>query len=666
MSPIDLAPRSVPVLRRPFARRSKLAALTVLALASVGCSGSDDSPLFQIRTSRYTALPNGPMGQQGNWVVFTVDEAAANFGSLNDDPDLPPTAADNDTADEIAVAVRLNDGVEFATGVTPREFVAIGNDIYFSVDEAAGADWNGDMTFERVLVRFNPGEPAANFVTVLSDHGGPDLARAGGRTWFVQDSTPMNDETNLAYVDNGAPNTPTIVMAESMEGPLVVTLLGQQDDLLLCALDETDNADQNGDADTDDDFVLCLVDADADVPVLVKTGLALPSLDVPFAVERTATDGWRVAFFVSETDQAGASLNEAANFAATPMWNPAQCTGGDDTDATDDVLHVLDFEAGAITMGSVVNTGISGVAVPAENRVFLDGDIAACLSDEAGFGACDYDGVGGATDTMLRWVDVTDLNTAGLTTAQMLPVETSLPGGGRGAVLVGGRLVVASTTTITVATIPVTEPFLFWVDPTAGTPAWSDDFYDPDAGGTSAPISAAVDWMGDRARQSRVGIGLLEQSVQINLNRGCLDVDKDGVVGDGNFDLVDAVASWIFFNPSSGRMIAAGVGWAVEGGNSGLIVAGNQAMFRVSEAEDGFDWNADGSIDDMVLFRTFVGSCSPTNMGTLNDLPGTEAAMTSGTAGAFYLVDEDAIGVSGLDINDNGTVGGYAVRHFRF
>ena len=67
----------------------------------------------------------------------------------------PPTAADNDTADEIAVAVRLNDGVEFATGVTPREFVAIGNDIYFSVDEAAGADWNGDMVFERVLVRFN-------------------------------------------------------------------------------------------------------------------------------------------------------------------------------------------------------------------------------------------------------------------------------------------------------------------------------------------------------------------------------------------------------------------------------------------------------------------------------------------------------------------------------
>jgi hypothetical protein len=367
---------------------------------------------------------------------------------------------------------------------------------------------------------------------------------------------------------------------------------------------------------------------------------------------------------VDEEQQGAGSLNAAADFVVG--WNPTQCGGGDDIDTDDFVLHVLDFEAGAVTPGSVVNTGLSGVATPADNRLYLFDDVVACLSEEAGFGdgGCDYDGANGTGDTMLRWVDVTDPTTAGLTTALMLAVNTALPGGGRGVVELSDHFVVAHDTTFQIDGVDVTEPFLHWINPRAATPTWSSEFRD--SGGAPDTFKAAVDYLDDAPRSSRVGVGLLEQSVRQNLNRGCLDVDKDGVVGDGNFDLDDTIASWIFYGFAVDAMFVAGVGWAVESGNSGLIVVAGQAVFRVDENADGFDWNADGDVGDQVLFRSFVNACDSRNMGTLNDVPGLDAIVTSGLGGALYLVDESAVGQTGTDLNGNGAVAGYAVRNFRF
>lgn len=639
-------------------------ALGVLALAPA-CSDGDDFEAFEIRTGRFTAQSDTPLLQSGNLGVFVADEALSDRGSLNDDPDLPATVIDTDTDDSIAIVLRLDDGAEFATGVEPREIAINGNSVYFSVDESAGTDWNGDASFDRVLVRWNQSLPAANFIAVLDDHGGIDLADTPGRIFFVQDIVPTGDETNLAYVESTSADTPIVVSAEAMEGPLEVIVLDTVDELLLCALDENANGDQNGDTDGTDTLVLCLVDTNATPPVLVKTGFALPDTDIPFAVERTGAAAWRVAFFVSEDQQSAGSLNAAVDFGGT--WNPTQCAGGDDVDTNDFVLHVLDFEDGAVTPGSIVNTGLSGVATAADNRVYLYDDIVACLSEEAGFGngGCDYDGVGGATDTMLRWVDVTDLDSAGLTAAQMLPVDTGLSGGGRGTVELAERLVVAHATTFQIDGVDVTEPFLHWIDPRAGTPTWSSDWRDS-GGTTGANFKAAVDYLDDRVQSNRVGIGLLEQSLRQNLNRGCLAVDKDGVVGDGNFDLDDTIASWIFYGSAVDAMFVAGVGWAVDEGNSGLVVVGGQAVFRVDENEDGFDWNADGDTGDQVLFRSFVGACDSRNMGTLNDIEGLDSIVSSGLGGALYLVDETAIGSGGTDINNNGAAAGYAVRNFRF
>jgi len=654
--------RTAPFVLAPSRSLAPLCAFALLA----ACGDGDDFDAFEIRTGRFTANADTPLLQSGNLGVFVADEALSNRGSLNDDPDLPPTVIDSDTDDEIAIAVRLDDGSEFATGVEPREIAINGNSVYFSVDEEPGTDWNGDASFDRVLVRWNQGIAAARFVAVLDDHGGVDLADSPGRIFFVQDTVPSGDETNLAYVESGSADTPIVVSAESMEGPLEVTLLGTIDDLILCALDENANGNQNGDADATDGLVLCLVDGDAQTPVLVKTGFALPDdTQIPFAVRRTGANAWRVAFFVGEEQQGAGSLNAAADFGGT--WNPSQCTGGDDVDTNDFVLHVLDFEDGAVTPGSVVNTGLSGVATPADNRVFLFDDVAACLSEEAGFGAggCDYDGVGGATDTMLRWIDLTDLDSAGLTTAQMLAVDTTLPGGGRGVVELSERFVVANSTTFQIDGVDVTEPFLHWINPRAGTPTWSSNFRDS-GGTTGTPFKAAVDYLDDEVRASRVGIGLLEQSLQQNLNRGCLGVDKDGVVGDDAFDLDDTIASWIFYGTAVDAMFVAGVGWAVQEGNSGLIVVGGQAVFRVDESEDGFDWNADGDTTDQVLFRSFVNACESRNMGTLNAIPGTDAIVSSGIGGALYLVDESAVGAGGADLNGSGAAAGFAVRNFRF
>ena len=138
------------------------------------------------------------------------------------------------------------------------------------------------------------------------------------------------------------------------------------------------------------------------------------------------------------------------------------------------------------------------------------------------------------------------------------------------------------------------------------------------------------------------------------------------MVGDGNFDLDDTIASWIFYGSAVDAMFVAGVGWAVEEGNSGLVVVGGQAVFRVDENEDGFDWNADGDTGDQVLFRSFVNACESRNMGTLNAIAGSDAIVSSGLGGALFLVDEGAIGTGGTDVNGNGTAAGFAVRNFRF
>jgi hypothetical protein len=178
-------------------------------------------------------------------------------------------------------------------------------------------------------------------------------------------------------------------------------------------------------------------------------------------------------------------------------------------------------------------------------------------------------------------------------------------------------------------------------------------------------VKAAVDYVSDGVVGNRAPVGFLEASVQLNLNQGCFAVDKDGIVGDGISDITDSLAAWLTYSAGNDRMLVAGLGWSVQGGNSGLVIAGNRALFRVSEGEDGFDWNNDGDDDDFVLFRSLLTACEPTNMGTLNDLsaPFPDAVLTRDNGGAIYLVDETD---AGFDVNDNGTIGGFAVRWFRF
>jgi hypothetical protein len=638
------------------------APLALIALSA--CSSGDDSEAFAVRTGRYTGSNTPLLLQRDTWGVYLASESQSNLGSLNDAPTLP--FPDNDTTDTIAIAVRLTTGREYVTGISPLAAEALGTSVYFAVDESQDADWNQNSVVEDVLLQFQPTLDAPVVVDVARFGSGPAVLRSGNRIWYVADETPSGtDATNLRYVEAGAPSTPVDVPSKAATtGNVEVVLVGESNGLLFVGIDEAASGDQNGDADTND-LVLAIVEANAVAPTLVTTQLAISDPLSPVLARPLTGNSWRALFLVDEADQGDGSLNDRNSFGVG--WNPPACVGAADTDTLDRVLHFLDWTAGDIVTGSLANTGLSSMNTTGSERLVATNLVVGVLSAESGFGGgsgCDYNNDASFDDVALRFVPVDDIDAAGVPSTALRAVETSLPGGAMGVVEISQRFVIVSQATFTINSIPVTRPFVFWLDPLTDT-AFSSDLYDPDTGSSGSPVKVATDHLGDDVRDNRAPVGLLEVSVQQNLNRGCFAVDKDGIVGDGNGDIDDTLASWLVYNTSNNRMLVAGLGWAVQSDNSGLVVAAGRAFFRVSEAEDGFDWNNDGTADDMVLFRSPLTACEPVNMGTLNDIatPFSDAILTRGTGGALYVVEESN---ANFDVNDNGIVGGFAVRWFRF
>jgi len=645
-------------------QRALAPTLLACSLVLSACGGGDDSEAFVVRTGAYTAAANPLLLQRESWAVYLASESQSGLGSLNDDVNLP--VPDNDTTDVIAIAVRLSTGTETVTGISPLSAEALGTSVYFAVDESLDVDWNLNTVLEDVLLRYSPPLLAPEVIDVARFGTGENLVRSANRLFYVADETPAAaEETNLYYIEAANPSTPVQVFAEpgSLED-LEVFLLGESNGLVFCAIDESASGNQNGDMD-DDDLVLAILEANATAPALINTRIAISDVASPFLARPLTSTSWRVVCLLDEADHGAGSLNDRTNYPSG--WNPPVCAGAADVDTLDRILYTFDWMAGDIVGGTELITGISSWQTTGPERLFATDDIVGVLSSEAGFGAgggCDYNNDTVFDDVVLRWVQIGQLSSAGLATVLMPAVNTGLPGGASGAIELSERFVVASNRTFTINSVNVTRPFLFWVEPLTDS-TYSSDFFDPDTGTSGPAVKAAVDYVSDGVVGNRAPVGFLEVSVQLNLNQGCFAVDKDGIVGDNISDITDSLASWLTYSSGNDRMLVAGLGWAVQAGNSGLVIGGSRALFRVSEGEDGFDWNNDGDDDDFVLFRSLLTACEPTNMGTLNDLsaPFPDAVLTRDNGGAIYLVDETD---AGFDVNDNGTIGGFAVRSFRF
>jgi hypothetical protein len=627
---------------RQIAARASLA--LAAALAGACSSGGGGLGSFEIATSRYTFTSPGILAADGRWALVNAPEASALGGTdLNED---------GDQTDAVTIALDLGSGNEFVSGVAATAGYVFNNQVFLVVDESLDNDQNGNSIDEIVLLSWTPGPEAPDFVAVLDPDEVP--VASAGRLWFVVPTAPtLPDETSLRFITASSPTTIVTVFAEAgTTGSVRPSLLGEEVGMLFLTLDETVNGNQNGDGDATDSSVLALVEAGATTPRLVSVQRAIVPTGRPVRARLITTGQWNVAFLVDEAQQ-GQNLNGSVPF-------PLVCSSGPDTDQTDSVLHVLRWEAGdlATATNPPLNSQLPGAANAQANRILLSSDHVALLSQEGAYGSgqgCDLNADGDFTDLVLRWAPLSDPDSPESASTLLRQVDFNVPGGALGAIELGDRFVIASPRTVVVDGAPVNASFLAWAEPGISA-TYQDSFFDPDDANQQDPLVIAPDFLSDLASVGRNPCTLLEQSVGLNLNAGCTAVLKDN-------DETDSLPAWLRYDAQDDALIIAGLGWALQALNGGVVIRSGTAFFRVSENADNFDWNDDGDESDFVLFRSPVTACAPTNMGTLNNLPGTPSIYGGSAVGGVFFASETA---QNSDLNGDGVISGLAARFFPF
>jgi hypothetical protein len=622
---------------------NRLAPLATALLLSACSSGGDGLGSFEVATSRYGFTAPGTLAMDGRWALVSASEEDSLGGTdLNED---------GNEDDDVTIALDLSTGAEYNSGVAASAGYILSNRAYLVVDEAEDNDQNDNGIDETVLLTWLPGPDAPTFVAVIDPDQTPVVS--GGRLWFNSLETPVAvDESTLRYVEPADPTEVITVLAESGVGSLNPTLRGDQAGLLVLSLDEALNGNQNGDSDADDSAILALLESAATEPRIVPVGLGIVPSGDSVAARLIETGEWNVAFLVDE-GQEDANLNGTAPF-------PLQCSSGPDTDTDDSVLHVLRWEAGGIAAGTnpPLNSQLPGASNPLANRLLLSEEYVGLLSQESSYGTapgCDLNADGNFVDLVLRWAPLNDPDSPEGGLGLMRQVDVTTPGGALGAIEISDRFVVASPRTVVVEGNPVSANFLAWAEPGISS-TFQDNFFDPDDDSQSNPLVIAADWLSNQPSVGRNPVTLLEQSVGLNLNAGCTGVNKDA-------DESDVLPAWLRYDQQSDALIIAGLGWAVQPLNGGVVIRSGVAFFRVSEPDDDVDWNNDDDENDFILFRSPVTACSPTNMGTLNNLPNTPAIYSGTAQGGLFFASESA---AGQDLNGDGTIAGLAARFFPF
>ncbi len=664
-------------ISRYDAALAALVALLALACAGCGSSDDDDDSLQPLSTRGHVA-PGSPITLVGNWMIYLEEEnSPAGPQDLNGNAFM---------GDSVAVAVSMGGQTFFPLGVAPFAAHVVGDQLYFEVVEATdGRDWNGDTVLDDVVllhwafgaasVPNGMGQCNAEGVCYVDDlrpsANVNSAISAGGRLYYASNVSDLvltaagDGATTLRTLAQTAPRLP-VEVAHLDTGQRRPLLLGEEAGLLFLAYDETvELANQNGDMDADDNTVLALLDAAQPQRGIQSTGLALPSSTSPIRARRTAAQNdWLVAFFVSEADQGGASLNDrdSPEFMGT-AWEPVQCNASPDTDAADVVVHFLHFEPWFAdpVLFPPRNTGLVGrdpMGVEPDRLVVVEGFVATA-SDEASAN-CDLNFDMDLVDTVVRWTravtdplapvlppgDVTELHAlatgiaggshglAGLSSGFVIAVDEALDsedidGDGQMNVLVASHN----------PQLPPLTPWRFQ----HGT-------------GSAIPFVGAA-WMAPMESELRLPIAFQESVQGVSLNSACKDLSF------ADADTTDELPTWPRF--SGDVLVFPGVGFGLSPQKGGIVVARSLAFFRVSEAEQQVDLDGDGDTTGFVLALCPVFACEPLVLHTVPDDPSadgtTPAVVTDGLVGAVFVASETE---SMRDLNGNGFVGEDVLLYF--
>jgi hypothetical protein len=652
---------SRPLAAARSSRVSLLASLLASAALCGACTLQNDSSshAFQVSSASHACDPSTPPTVADGWVVYRALEAGDGGVDLN---------GDGDTTDSVACVINVKQKTELVLGVAAESTHVLGNHIYVVVSEADDdRDWNGDTDLlDTVLVHWQLGapvplDPSDDFVDTLVDSGTtvpPQVV--SGRLYYAADAPGAGAaETSLRFLTKQQPTTPTTVL-DAGGANLVVRVLGASEGLLFVGVDEfLSGLELNGDGDANDTYVLALLDTTLASSELAVTGLALADSEAPLAAVALAAHDWTVAFLVSEAAQ-GSDLNDPALFAGG--WVAQNCAAVADADLLDDVLHWIAFETWLAGSSDPVNTGIAGA-----RRVIAVQGAVATLCSEADAG-CDLDDDGDMLDFVPRWIETEPNALPAGDIAQMLAVR-DVAGGSRGLAWNSGRLVAVLSEQLSgrdLDTSVLDHDLVAWLDPKLGTAAVWHVSHSSGLVGTGIPglNYAGADWLADRPREGRLGLGFEEATAgdvlglpDFTLNN-CLAGDL--VVKDT--DGTDSLPVWSDFG-SGPAFDFDGIGYALATANAGIVVARGQVFFRGNEHNDNHEYSGDGDVADDILFRNPVASgCSavPMSVATSLDEP---VLYSDGVALCAFHCDEAQ---AGEDLNGDGDQLDFVLRYFRF
>lgn len=593
-------------------------------------------------------------------LAFLADESTFGPGGtdLNGDADL---------LDFIAYAVDTLTSTETNLAVATNALAWIGPELYLVVDESMdGRNWEpSDTGNHLVLLHWSAGASLPpDYVDLLAAAGSKKMIAVGTNLFYSADA-PSGGATSstIRVVTTSSPTLPSPVSTTDPLGSLSPRLIGADGGLIFLRLDESaEGRDLNADADLTDRTVLALLDGTLSTNLIRSTELATPGASSPFRAKRTSptSHDWQVGFLVSESNQGATNLNATTLFAAS--WNPPQCAPQGDLDVADDVLSFLDFAAWhSDPVGNpIVNTGLVGCRKIAIANGYIATITPELDTPESGAeGICDLNADGDLLDYVVRWVRMIS-PVLPLTPAANIHALFDVPGGTHGLAELNDRFVIQVSESEDDLDINgdalKTLDLLGWLSPSgsagSSTP-W--DF-------THFTSYVGSSWTGEQPDRARLGVALEERVSGANINAHIPPVPGE------DLDTLDSVPTFSQITGSPENMQFPGVAIAVDSSNAGIVFVRGLGFYRVDEAEDSRDWNADGDETDFVLFGISLTTAIGAVIGTSSSIPGRLAIEVNPDESppqiAAYLASEALQGAAGTDLNGDGDTNDLVVGWF--
>ncbi|TDJ73666.1 MAG: hypothetical protein E2O39_05320 [Planctomycetota bacterium] len=667
------------MLRTSHARFPRLTPLLLLTALAGGCgngSSSNDSNTFKVRNTHYSVAASTPVVTSGHWLAFLASEVGTGDGMGGANSFLN---GDADVLDSVVIVVRLTGSSETNVAVAAESITWAGDDLYIAVNEADDSvDWDGDgdmLSSELSLVHWSDAAGVATFVASLDTAGAISTLAVGDLLFFPEEvaMAPGMNMTSLRVIDTTVdPLAFTTITTQSLATTgLQPRLMGGDEGLVFVYMCETVDAyDLNGDGDMTDAFVLGVLDGTIATGEVMNTELGIANADVPFRADSTGVSDWLVAFLVSEAAQAPLDtlgLNNFMDAQFVAQWRPTQCDSGDpDQDTLDNVLHYIHFDAWAMdpVLNPIRNTGLTG-----RTRVIVvDGYVGTISSegDEVNASGCDLNSDSDKLDRISRWTFAVG------GTFQLNPIIppshpnddmvaltniNAIPGGTCGLAELDGRMVALVSEfrdDTDYDNNPTNFNLLAWYDPDSSG-QWKFDH------GTSSSFYGGATWMREVLDREHLMVAMPEDVEDININ---IPPGKTGPDQDTN----DSIPSFSRFN-NEPRFIFAIARVALLPDNAGMLIARNHGYYRVDESDDSRDWNEDGDMNDIVLFRTHLSTGNSKYMSpVIEDFQGRGVIfvdlMDDSPRGGAMIADEASQGTNGVDYNGDGDKNDLVIRYF--